>query len=357
MPIAFAWLLPIAGLLFTMQLASTAEHGSTSLELPDFVTAGSRELTGRTSVELHMEFAEPERLTSRTAGLITSVHVATGDSLLQGNPVFGVDGADVYAFRGTQPLYRDLREGDKGDLVAALGDFLVSRGELSATDNVYGPVFRAAVIRFQEKAGLAERDGVFRPAYVVYIPDSAQHVGAVSLRVGDPVDVGDVLAEASATPSSGYFVAPDAPEALSTLATAPIELAAGDATFDLENGIVLSASETTAIYAFLLSQISEGTLSSNAITWDDSFASVGGIFLQFGEPQVFASVPSTALYTSPGGTVCVFVEPPDAPHDARPVGVTSSTEVGIALIDPDFIGLVISGNPSSLPRQELEECS
>lgn len=357
MPIAFAWLLPIVGLLFTMQLASTAEHDSTSLELPDVVTAGSRELTGRTSVELHMEFAEPERLTSRTAGLVTSVHIATGDLLPQGEPLFGVDGADAYAFRGSQPLYRELREGDRGDLVTALGDFLVSRGELSATDNIYGPVFRAAVTRFQEKAGLAERDGVFRPTYVVYIPESVQQVGAVSLRVGEPVDVGDVVAEASATPSSGYFVAPDAPEALSTLATAPIELVAGDATIDLGNGIVLSASETTAVYAFLQSQISEGTLSVNAITWDDTLATVSEIFLQFGEPQVFAAVPSTALYASPGGTVCVFVEPRDAPQDARAVGVTSSTEVGVALIDPDFIGLVISGNPSSLPRQELEGCS
>lgn len=340
-----------------MQLASTAEHGSTSLELPDSVTVGSREITGRTSVELHMEFAEPERVTSRTAGLITSVHIATGDSLSQGNPVFGVNGADVYAFRGAQPLYREVREGDEGDLVSSLGDFLVSRGELSATDNVFGPVFRAAVVRFQEVAGLAERDGVFRPTYVVYIPESVQQVGAVSLRVGEPVDVGDVLAEAPATPSSGHFVAPDTPEALSTLATAPIELAAGDATFDLENGIVLSAQETSAVYAFLLSQVSDGALSSNAIARDDTLATVSEIFLQFGEPQVFASVPSTALYTSPGGTVCVFVEPPDAPHNAHPVGVTSSTEVGIALIDPDFIGLVISGNPSSLPRQELEGCS
>lgn len=304
-----------------------------------------------------MEFTEPEKLTSRTTGLITSVHIATGDPLPQGEPVVGINGADVYAFRGTQPLYRELREGDKGDLVAALGNFLVSRGELSTTDDVFGPVFRSAVVRFQEKAGLAERDGVFRPAYVVYIPDSVQQVGTVSLRVSESVEVGDVLAEASATPSNGYFFAPEAPEALSTLAAAPIELAVGDTTFHLENGIVLSASDTAAAYAFLLLRISEGTLSSNAITWDDTFARVSDIFLQFAEPQIFASVPSTALFTSADGTVCVFVDPPDAPHEAHPVNVTPSTEVGIALIDPGFIGLVVSGNPSSLPRRELERCS
>lgn len=357
MPIIFAWLLPIIGLLFATHLASIAEEDSTSLDLPDFVTAGSREINGRTSVELHMEFAEPEKLTSRASGLITSVHIATGDPLAQGEPVVGINGSDVYAFRGAQPLYRELREGDKGDLVVELGNFLVSRGELSTTDDVFGPIFHSAVVRFQEKAGLAERDGVFRPAYVVYVPDSVQQVGTVSLRVSESVEVGDVLAEASATPSSGHFVTPDAPESLGSLAAAPVELAVGDATFPLENGIVLSTSQTAAVYAFLLSQISEGTLGTNAITWNDTFASISNIFLQFAEPQIFASVPSSALYTSSDGTVCVFVDLPDARRQAHRVSVSSSTEVGIALIDADFIGLVIVGNPNSLPRRERERCS
>lgn len=350
------WALPIAGLLAAVHIASAGESRSTSADMPDRVVVGERTVTGRTSVELAVTFERPFVLTTRATGLITQVRMGTDAALSEGDLLVRVDGAGIYALRAGAPLYRDLAVGSEGADVKELGQLLVSMGMLEKAGAEFDADYLEAVRRFQKESGRAERDGVFRPSYVVFVPDGATALEEIVVRPGETVSDGASLAEAAPAPLRGRLVAADA-DALGRIAGASVVLVAGSARLPLPGLAEFSAEETRDTLAAIDRAIASGDFASTAVAHEGEQTTVSQLFVELSSPERFGSVPASSVYGAPTGTTCVFIAdgPAGAPRAQR-VSVTASIDPGTVLVDEDLISASVVADLSAVSSSVRETC-
>lgn len=87
--------------------------------------------------------------------VVTNVFVRNGATVRSGAAVVEVSGRPVIALQGAFPLYRDLRQGDKGVDVRALQAGLQSAGVWVGADGVFGAGTERALRRLYRKVGYA----------------------------------------------------------------------------------------------------------------------------------------------------------------------------------------------------------
>ncbi len=126
------------------------------------------------------------------AGTVTEVFVEPGATLRSGEPILAIDGVKRIAAAMRQPLFRDLRRGDRGEDVRALQEFLlVEQLYVGEADGVYGGSLADAVAELRLLLGAPKlRDGGFDHTLLVWIPDGLLQVDSVHATIGQPADGG-----------------------------------------------------------------------------------------------------------------------------------------------------------------------
>jgi peptidoglycan hydrolase-like protein with peptidoglycan-binding domain len=144
-----------------------------------------------------IEYGEPAPLQTRLGGTVTRLPDA-GQVLGAGDALCWLDNQPVVLLAGTTPAYRALGAGTKGPDVRQLETNLRSLGFGGFTgDDTFTPSTAAAVKRWQKHLGLAQT-GAVELGRVVFRPGPVR-VGALKVRVGDPVGGGTVLFDATGT--------------------------------------------------------------------------------------------------------------------------------------------------------------
>jgi peptidoglycan hydrolase-like protein with peptidoglycan-binding domain len=156
---------------------------------------------------------------SESAGVVTSVEIAPGQQVADGDPLFSVDLRPVVVASGATPAFRDMGPLDEGDDVRQLQELLSILGFFDGDlDGVFGSGTTAAVRAWQESLGIAV-DGVVRLGDLVFVEGLPTRV-----VLGEEVVVGARLAGGEQAiwdlPDDPSFWVPLAPEQRSLV---PIE--------------------------------------------------------------------------------------------------------------------------------------
>ncbi len=142
-------------------------------------------ISARTSVNGTLAYAGSYEAVGRASGVVTKVPRA-GDQRRAGQVLYEVNGEPVIFLKGSIPVFRDLKQGDKGADVKQLNAALVKLGYssyLSPTSRYYSYLTKAAVKRMQDHFGL-EEDGELSMSEVVYIPQDTIKVTKVNVKLG-----------------------------------------------------------------------------------------------------------------------------------------------------------------------------
>lgn len=127
------------------------------------------------------------------SGTVTTVDIAAGQQVEQGQTLYTVGLRPVVAARGAVPAFRDLSEGKTGRDVAQLQQLLIDAGHLSGkADDKFTSRTARAVRVWQRTLGV-EQTGVVLAGDIVYVPElPARLLLADEVRVGAVVGPGSV---------------------------------------------------------------------------------------------------------------------------------------------------------------------
>lgn len=128
------------------------------------------------------------------AGVVTSVHFASGDTVDAGDTLFTVDLRPVVVAMGEVPTFRDLQVGDSGADVTQLETLLGELGFLAADPSTtFDEATAAAVREWQNSLGVTD-DGVVRRGDVLFAPELPLRVMPTeALVVGAGLSGGEVV--------------------------------------------------------------------------------------------------------------------------------------------------------------------
>jgi peptidoglycan hydrolase-like protein with peptidoglycan-binding domain len=362
-PLMVLWVVPVVAVAAAVPLAGAREEESVAPPLSSVVTVGSQATDYRTSVVVSVEVEQVGQVRSSVPGLLTSL-AKTDGPVRSGHELFAVDGVPVLAQRGTAPLHRELRRGDEGADVEVLGRFLVDAGmlEKGLVDEVFGSGMRAAVVRLQEELGVRP-DGVFRPAYVAYLPESAGALGEPLLAVGSPVAAGEPVLNTAPAPVRITFAPTGEDVSLADLKGGPLTLAFGELKIPL-SGLDPDPDELPAIHAGLRKAVVNG---ESKVVADDAGRSdesggpeqYGGGLLSLAKPQVRGVVPGTAVHVTSSGKQCLFRrQQGDSGWTPVPVPTLEPAvgTLGAVYVEPALIDARISRDPLTLADDVLGRC-
>ncbi len=362
-PLVALWAVPVVAVAVAVPMAGTREEASVAPPLPSVVTVGSQATDYRTSVAVSVEVEQVGQVRSSVSGLLTSLAEATGP-VRSGQELFAVDGVPVLAQRGTAPLHRELRRGDEGADVVVLGHFLMDAGLLAKglVDETFGSGTHAAVMRLQDKLGV-RTDGVFRPAYVAYLPESGGALGEPLLAVGSPVSVGEAVLNIAPAPVRITFAPTSEGVSLADLKDGPLTLAFGDLRIPVSS-LDPESDELTAIHAGLRKAVVNG---ESKVVADDPGKSAesggpeqyGGGLLSLAKPQVRGVVPGTAVHVTSSGKQCLFRrQQGDSGWAPVPVPTLESAvgTLGAVYVEPALIDARIARDPLTLADDVLSRC-
>jgi hypothetical protein len=122
-------------------------------------------------------------------GVVTAVLVRPGAVVRTGSRVVEVDGIARLAAHTSRPFYRPLGRGDHGADVDQLGSLLSQLGLMHGPwlrGHPLDPAMATAVRHLALSIG-APQDGMFDPAWVVWLPEPELVVASVPAQVGGPV--------------------------------------------------------------------------------------------------------------------------------------------------------------------------
>ncbi|MDX2967663.1 peptidoglycan-binding protein [Kribbella solani] len=155
-------------------------------------------ISARTSVNGTLAYAGSYEAIGRASGVVTAVPSA-GDQRRVGQVLYEVDGKPVILLKGSVPVFRDLKQGDKGADVKQLNAALVKLGYssyLNPSSSYYGYLTKAAVKKMEDDFGL-EEDGKLSMSEVVYLPQDTVKVTKVNVKLGAQAQPGMAVLTAS----------------------------------------------------------------------------------------------------------------------------------------------------------------
>ena len=163
---------------------------------PEYLTepAGVSDLQDVVEGEATIGLPDGDLVSARAgvSGVVTTTHVEVGDSVEPLAPVVDVNGTTVWAVTGTDPVFRDLREGSTGPDVRTLEESLSSAGyDPGEVDDTFSEDTRRAVEEWQEAEGLPVT-GEVNVASVVWVQPGSTVLEAPP-AVGSAVQAGDSL--------------------------------------------------------------------------------------------------------------------------------------------------------------------
>lgn len=169
-------------------LWSESELRATSADSrPASSAATSRTVTDERQLRIAaVAIPGPEVASGAARGTVTSVTVAIGAKLADGEPILQVDGIDRAGFASSIPFYRPISSGAEGQDVAELHRLLVLKGSLDtlpANPRLATFATGQAIGDFAEGIGAA-RTTTFDPAWVVWLPEKDLVAESVKLKVG-----------------------------------------------------------------------------------------------------------------------------------------------------------------------------
>lgn len=362
MLLAALWGAPLIVLAVSVSGAKHDQHVSTAGASSTLATVGSRNVQDRRAVSITGVSGVAPIAFVDVPGTITSITVVAGEtSLSTGAEVVSVDGHPLWALRGSSPLYRELHAGDSGEDVQALGRFLAARGllDVGSADGSFGARYREAVQRFQHQAGYSD-DGVFRPSYLIYIPQEFGAVTEVNLTVGQRITE-QTRALRGTAPVVSLAVSPVSGNGLPR-PTGRVEygLHIGSERVTL-SALPVSGQEIPRVWSAITAGITRGDLKSSAAEGDTGTQTqIEGAELEAGSPRAFGSVPAPSVFTMKNGNSCLFVAVAGkggGKFRATPVVVSpDSGELGLALVGSELIGARVARDPTDLPFETLSRC-
>lgn len=358
-PLAALWAVPVVAVAVAVPAAGTREEASVAPPLPSVVTVGSQSTDYRTSVTVSVEVEQVGQVRSPVSGLLTSLTEADGP-VSSGQELFAVDGVPVLAQPGTVPFHRELRWGDEGTDVEVLSRFLIDVGilEEELADDTFGSGMNAAVVQLQERLGV-HADGVFRPAYVAYLPRSAGALGEPLMTVGSTVAAGEVVLDTAPVPARIRFVPTSTGVSLANLQEGPLTLAFDDLQIPV-SGLEPTSEELSVIYARLREAVAKGEAQAMAGEGGSGAPEqYNGGLLSLAEPQVRGVVPGAAVYITTSDTQCLFRRQQDD-SGWTPVPVPALEPavgmLGAVYVEPALIDARIARDPLTLADDVLAEC-
>lgn len=344
------WLVPFVALAAWAYVPGWVEQQSLESLTPRTVVAGERSSDYRTSVVATVRSSPEMDVRSSTAGVVTRVFVAVGDTPSSGDRLIAVNGHVVLAQVGGEPFFRELRLGDTGRDVAQLNAFLARTDfDTNARSETFSSETEAAVRSLQGKIGVP-RDGIFRIDYVAYVPADMVGVSRVLVSVGATVSSGESIVRGS-LPLVSVSIAPsESSQSLAPLDDLPRELLVGAATVPVA-GTELDASEVRAFQSAL--RDSGLPLEPS----DDPQVRVArGLYLRAASPVTSATVPGSALLVG-GDLACLVLVDGDAldvvPLEEAP---RASTEIGQVLVESEFVGADVVSDASALADDVKAQC-
>ncbi len=291
------------------------------------------------SVNLVVAAAEPQKLTSRSSGLVTSSTCMPGREAISGTSAFSVNDQPLIYLSTSRPVWRDLSIGARGQDVEALQAELKRLGYAVKVDGTFGRSTLAAVVQMARKAGDDSerlRAGVPHSA-IVWLPAPSVIVETCDALLGATVAAGDGLATL--------------PPILASAAVKPLPsevmagsrvIVAGDLTLPLDssgtisgNYHLLKLAQSSAYRAFRDGQTGAGPGPvAQAPGTASSSGSAMSVEYRLAEPLDALSVPAAAVYDVKGAQACVMAE-----GSSIPVTIADS-QLGQTLIVPDKAQIV-----------------
>ena len=380
LPLLALWAIPVLLLGFLVPFSRGEESLSLRPSEVKTVVVGSRFDSAQQSVDVQVSAPPPAQVKSATAGLVTKVSVAAAATITNGMPLMVVAGAPVLAYRADAPLYRDLALGATGADVQELGVWLHGLGLLvsAANGSKYTATFAAAVTKLEKKYGLSP-EGIMRVSLLAWVPAQTNTADTVKVRLGDTVAVGDVLVEGASAPTAIAIALSGVTAARPNVPPGALRLTAGANHIDVES-LNLTAAERAKVATFLTQQVAAGTVSTAPGSTRTASGAAGSGTESSGDATVSTTytgttlaaaaakkvgvVPSSAVFSSTSGTICVFerlaatasnsTERTTALAIAAPEMLLG--ELGSISVPAKMIGKTIIRNPTSLPAATQKLC-
>lgn len=286
------------------------------------------------SVNLVVTSSEPQKLTSRSSGVITSTSCVPGREAVSGTSAFSINDQPLIYLSTSRPIWRDLSAGDRGQDVEALQAELNRLGYAVEVDGRFGRSTLAAAIQMARKAGDdSARSWIGVPAStIVWLPAPSVLVDACDATLGGTVDAGNGLGTL--------------PRALASAAVKPVPsqvmagarvIVAGDLTLPVDSKGTISSSDhllklaqSSAYRAFLDGQTGAGPGPvPQGLGTSNSSGSAISVEYRLAEALDVFSVPAAAVYNVKGSQACVMSK-----GSGIPVTIADS-QLGQTLIVPD----------------------
>jgi peptidoglycan hydrolase-like protein with peptidoglycan-binding domain len=342
-PVAL-WLAPVAVFVLLLPSALVADVGSPTITSAGSVTAGERvrDLRTATTVTIAEAVTVPFRL--RVGGTVTSLPRTL--QVASGVTVIGVDGLPIRALVSDDPVYRDLRRDDRGPDVAAAAGFLAALGyDPGAGPSVFGPKMEHAVKAFQRADGL-EPDGVFHVDRVAYVTPEAAGEITFDITLGQDITAGDDLGTSAAAGGSVRLASLDGDADLDAIfGDEPVTLSYRQEAVELASVGAVGTDPTAsdAVRDLVDSLRASGVLGTGPDLTTDA---VEGFSLALTTPQRLGSVPGRAIVAGADGELCVHEATEEGVHPVPVTVQASSSELGVAYVDADLIGRVVTIAPA-----------
>jgi peptidoglycan hydrolase-like protein with peptidoglycan-binding domain len=362
-PVIALWALPLLALFVVLPQAADIEEQAVRDPLPATVVVGERERNYIQEAVLVFDLAPSAPVAVQVDGLVTSLHVASGDEITQGRDLVSLDGVKLRAHLGAQPFYRELGEGAKGSDVAELSAYLAATGHANTLgrDNAFSASMTKAVKAYQKSVGAAET-GIFTPGLTIYVPPGVAQVRQVGATVGARLAAGDALLTGPDRPTS-LAVEKSGEAPLRVLGLPGPFIAHLRATQLPLTSLTPEAPEVDALYTALV----KGGATVTASEEGAPRATVSGVRISVAEPRTVGTVPAGAVFASPSGTLCVFVldtESAGAGGKAEGSDAVVLAEAGplegelaVTAVDADLVGAAIVRDPSRLSADEHAACA
>jgi hypothetical protein len=164
-------------------------------------TVTRRALSSQVAVNGSMGYTGSYGIVNQARGTVTALP-AVGQVVVQGQPLYAVDGHPVVLLYGSVPAYRSLSEGMSGADVSELNADLVALGEtttaaLDPTSDYFSWATAVALGRLQAALGVDRTDNLAL-GQAVFAP-SAARITAVSATLGGQAPPGGSILQASST--------------------------------------------------------------------------------------------------------------------------------------------------------------
>jgi peptidoglycan hydrolase-like protein with peptidoglycan-binding domain len=217
--------------------------------------------------------------------------------------------------------------------------------------DVFGPAVQASVRALQQRLGVAQ-DGIFRLAYVSYIPEGATEIAGTAAELGDRVSAGDPVLVAVA-PVQSVVLTPVSAGNLAAYGGLELALRLGPSTVDIP-GVEVTGAEATAVVTALNDAVRAGA--ARVETSDGAPSTYSGGILVLRTPETTGTVPSTAVLVDARSTTCLIaVTDVGELQTLTPMPLAQAaagTELGTVAVDEAAIGAQVVRDVSALPAED-----